>query len=240
MDPAPGLAVRQSHRYALSAELGATYCAVEAIRLRADEIELAVAQVDAFMAETGTRIASWWVTERSTPDDVEDLLLAAGLERVESDYLHAAMLLTSPPPVVTGVEAREVATLEEFCEARRLQRDVFSDPNQAELTDGELAAEYELGLSRMYAAWIDGRIAAAGRAVFTRAGVYLMGGATAPWARGRGAYRAIVRSRWDGAVERGTPALGVGAGPMSRPILERLGFVQVAEFRRLQSVVSRG
>ena len=73
MDPAPGLAVRQSHRYALSAELGATYCAVEAIRLRADEIEVAVAQVDTFMAETGTRIASWWVTERSTPDDVEDL-----------------------------------------------------------------------------------------------------------------------------------------------------------------------
>ena len=52
------------------------------------------------------------------------------------------------------------------------------------------------------------------------------------WARGRGAYRAVVRARWDAAVARGTPALAVGAGPMSRPILERLGFEQVLQFRR--------
>jgi len=49
-----------------------------------------------------------------------------------------------------------------------------------------------------------------------------------------------VRARWDEAVRRGTPALAVGAGAMSRPILERLGFVQVLEFRRLESVASTG
>ena len=38
---------------------------------------------------------------------------------------------------------------------------------------------------------------------------------------------ALVRARWDTAVERGTPALTVGAGSMSRPILERLGFSTV-------------
>ena len=70
-------------------------------------------------------------------------------------------------------------------------------------------------------------MASTGRAVYTRAGGYLLGGATAEWARGRGAYRAVVRARWDAAVERGTPALAVGAGSMSRPILERLGFEQV-------------
>jgi hypothetical protein len=45
--------------------------------------------------------------------------------------------------------------------------------------------------------------------------------------RGRGAYRALVRARWDAAVDRGTPALTVGAESMSRPILARLGFVNV-------------
>ena len=54
----------------------------------------------------------------------------------------------------------------------------------------------------------------------------------------RGAYRAVVRARWDEAVRRGTPALAVGAGQMSRPILERLGFEQVLQFRRLESVRS--
>jgi predicted acetyltransferase len=67
-----------------------------------------------------------------------------------------------------------------------------------------------------------------------------MGGAVLPEARGRGAYRALVRARWDDAVARGTPALTVGAGPMSEPILRRLGFEQIVQFRRLQSVGSSG
>ena len=55
----------------------------------------------------------------------------------------------------------------------------------------------------------------------------LAGGSTREEMRGRGAYRALVRARWDAAVERGTPALTVGAESMSRPILERLGFIDV-------------
>jgi hypothetical protein len=48
-------------------------------------------------------------------------------------------------------------------------------------------------------------------------------------ARGCGVYRALVRARWDEAVARGTPALVVQAGQMSRPILERLGFETICE-----------
>jgi hypothetical protein len=56
-------------------------------------------------------------------------------------------------------------------------------------------------------------------------------------ARGRGAYRALVRARWDDAAERGTPALIVHAGRMSRPILERLGFQAVAEIDVLEDAL---
>jgi hypothetical protein len=42
-----------------------------------------------------------------------------------------------------------------------------------------------------------------------------------------------VRARWDAAVERGTPALVVQAGRMSRPILDRLGFRTVCTIRAL-------
>jgi hypothetical protein len=237
MEPATGRLLRVSRRYALAGEVGHTYCAVEGIRLREDEIDDAVHDVDAFMHESGTKRASWWLTERSTPADVEEQLLAAGCTRDDADYLHAAMLLTSEPPA-SGIEARAVETFEEFAEARRVSLDAFKNPHIPAPTDEELRRAWAAQSDPTFAAWIDGRIASTGGAMFTRAGAYLMGGATAQWARGRGAYRAVVRARWEAAVERGTPALAVGAGPMSRPILEQLGFVQVLQYRRIESVRS--
>lgn len=223
MRPAPGLRRLVTAPYTITAEAGHAWTAVERLRLRADEVEGAVAAVDAFMREAGTLRASWWVCERSTPDDLEQRLLAAGCSVVDDDYLHAAMVLTREPPAVQGVEARLLETTAERLEALAVQQAVFGV---------DVTSEPE------YAAWIDGRIAAVGRTIWTRVGGYLVGGATAEWARGRGAYRAVVRARWDEAVRRGTPALAVGAGPMSKPILERLGFEQVLQFRRLESVRS--
>jgi hypothetical protein len=236
MEPAPGRLLRVTDGYALSADLGQTWAAVERIRLSEDELAAAIADVDGFMRESGTERASWWLTERSTPG--EEALLAAGLQRDEADYLHAAMVLTTEPPLSDGVEVRRVATLEEYAESRRLAVDAFANPHQRSPSDDELAAEWERRADPIFAAWVDGRMASVGRAIYTRAGGYLMGGSTAAWARGRGAYRAVVRARWDEAVRRGTPALVVGAGSMSRPILERLGFKQVLQFRRLESVRS--
>src|SRR5947208_3118726 len=68
---------------------------------------------------------------------------------------------------------------------------------------------------------------------FSEHGVTLFGGATLPEARGRGAYRALVRARWDDAVARGTPLAVTDAGSQSRPILARLGFREVCTIRAL-------
>jgi hypothetical protein len=236
LEPAPGRLLRSRDGYVLSADFGQTWAQVERIRLGEQELGSAIADVDAFMRESGTERASWWLTERSTPG--EAAFLAAGLQRVEGDYLHAAMTLTTEPPEVAGVEVRPIRTLEEFVESRKLGIDAFASPHQRRPSDEELAAEWEQQADPIFAAWLDGRMASVGRAIYTRAGGYLMGGSTAAWARGRGAYRAVVRARWDEAVRRGTPALAVGAGAMSRPILERLGFEQVLQFRRLESVRS--
>jgi hypothetical protein len=236
LEPAPGRLLRLTDGYALSADFGHTWAQVERIRLREDELPAAIADVDAFMYESGNERASWWLTERSTPD--ETAFLAAGLQRVEGDYLHAAMVLATEPPAVEGLEVRQIDNLEEYVESRRLALEAFDNPHQRDPSDEELAAEWEHQVDPTFAAWLDGRMASTGRAIYTRAGGYLMGGSTAAWARGRGAYRAVVRARWDEAVRRGTPALAVGAGPMSRPILERLGFEQVLQFRRLESVRS--
>lgn len=55
----------------------------------------------------------------------------------------------------------------------------------------------------------------------------LWGGAVLPTHRGRGLYRALVAGRARYAAARGHHFLTVDAGPMSRPILERLGFVHL-------------
>ena len=236
LEPAPGRSLRITDSFALSSDFGNTWAQVERVRLRENELAQAIADVDAFMHESGPERASWWLTERSTPR--EDAFLAAGLHRLEEDYLFAAMVLTSEPPAAEGIEVRQVETLDEYVESRRLALAAFADPRQRKPTDEDLAAEWAHSVDPIFVAWVDGRMASTGRAIYTRAGGYLLGGSTAEWARGRGAYRAVVRARWDEAVRRGTPALVVGAGPMSRPILERLGFEQVLEFRRLESVRS--
>ena len=55
----------------------------------------------------------------------------------------------------------------------------------------------------------------------------LFGGSTLPEHRGRGLYRALVAARARRARAHGKRFLSVDAGPMSAPILERLGFVQL-------------
>src|SRR5207237_6582272 len=85
-----------------------------------------------------------------------------------------------------------------------------------------------------FVATLDGRPAAAATALPSTRGVFLIAGATAPWARGHGLYRALVRARWDYAVERGTPVLVTQANPAtSYPILKRLGFEDVCEITRV-------
>jgi GNAT superfamily N-acetyltransferase len=97
----------------------------------------------------------------------------------------------------------------------------------------EFSAERETGVTVAFLAYLDGRPVACGRAAFCDRGGQLFAGATLPEARGRGAYRALVRARWDEAVRRGTPALVTQAAPMSEPILRRLGFEEVTRLRRL-------
>ena len=85
----------------------------------------------------------------------------------------------------------------------------------------------------MHAAWLDGELVSAGTCAPTPLGLLLFGGATLSSVRGRGAYRALLRARWDEAVARGTPALITQGGSMSRPILERLGFEPVGHVHML-------
>ena len=60
----------------------------------------------------------------------------------------------------------------------------------------------------------------------------LWGGSTLETKRGRGCYLSLLAVRLQEAEARGVKYLTVDASPMSRPILERYGFIQIAEATR--------
>jgi len=173
----------------------------------------------------------WWIGSSATPPGLADRLLALGLKREKE--LTAAMACVAAPPRAEGVPARRVETLEEYSAAHRIAHEAFgaSDDERRrwlEIEPARWQAEQGDSHAFTYLAWVDGEPVGSARGIFQPAGVLCIGGAVLEQARGRGAYRALVRARWDDAVAAGTPALVVQAGDMSRPILERSGFVRVA------------
>jgi hypothetical protein len=177
--------------------------------------------------------ALWFVPEAASPAGLAQRLLALGMRPSDfpgADARSAQMVcLEAPPPGPPAVVARPAATFEEFLQARLVVADSVGFDEATRKGVVEEAEHYwpfqsQPGAVDAFVALVDGEVVGYGGARFGRAAVYLAGGGTRPDRRGLGAYRALVRARWDAAVERGTPILTVGAGPMSRPILERLGF----------------
>ena len=241
MESTAGAAVVSTPRFVVVADLDGVWAAVERIRLQDGAAAEAVAEVRAILEPTGTRVASWWISDRSTPVDVEAQLIGAGLQIVPRDYRLDGLLATAPPPLgPPEVEVRRVDDVAGWIEVRSMQQETFDNPPERRSTPEVLAREFERTHAVLFGAWLDGELVAAGAAAPTSRGMLLWGGATRPEARGRGCYRALVRARWDEAVRRGTPALTVSANEQSGPILRRLGFENVLSFRRLEDVLSWG
>jgi GNAT superfamily N-acetyltransferase len=204
-----------------------------ALRLRlGSDVETVVEDVRDWFRERGRRELTWIVTDSSTPSDLRERLLALGAQPDADEPIMAGMVLTRAPAAVEGIEVRPVETFEEYAAVRELGWDLLGMSEDARTEPrGRLQAswaEYEEVDIVNFAAFVDGRVVAAGGIQFTPYGAYLAGGSTHPDYRGRGCYRALVRARWDAVVKRGTPLVAVQAGKMSKPILERLGFRQIA------------
>jgi hypothetical protein len=204
-------------------------------RFRADELDEVRAEIHARVRERGRTACSWEVGSHATPEDLVDRLLALGLVDDEPTPLAVGMVLTEPPPeALTDVEVRRVETSEEAFAAERIAAVAFgmlppAAPKPFRPDPRNL----------VYLAYVDGEPVARGSASFGEHGVTLFGGSTLPEARGRGAYRALVAARWRDAAARGTPLVVTQAGPMSRPILARLGFREVCEIRILLDLFDR-
>ena len=202
-------------------------------RVEEGGIERLVGAVRELLRAEGREKALWMVAEAAEPPELAERLLALGMKHGDvpgAEERHAEMVcLSEPPPGPPGVVAREAETLDEFLAGMLAIADAFADTEDARKAIEERAEKLwsfrgAVGDNVAFVALAGDDVIAFGSARFGRTAVYLGGAGTHPDHRGRGAYRALVRARWDAAVERGTPVLTIGAGAMSRPILERLGF----------------
>jgi hypothetical protein len=229
----PGSERIDTGRYTLCLGPGSTWNTVQRQRFPLEELDEVLAEVRAALRERG-RTQTQWEVGSSAPEGLVQALLERGILPDKEPYAVALVLTDEPPPAADGLVARPVETFEEYAAANAVQWEAF------EMSDKEIAESREL-LPRLYretpnvthAVWLDGEVVCAGTAAPSEHGLLLYGGATLPRARGRGAYRALIRARWDDAVTRGTPALITQGGSMSRPILERLGFERVGEVHML-------
>lgn len=236
----PGEERIENDRYVLwmSASSGhAAFTVAQRLRLADDAWESEVAEIRDLCRERKRLPFTWEVGTRATPTDLADRFLEAGMQPFE-EPLAIGMVMTEPPAgrPAGDVEVRLVETPEQLVAAHRIARIGFGmEPEDDDLDEaaGDLESQRELGTWASYLAYLGGEPVAQAQATFTPHGVVMNGGSTLPEARGHGAYRALVRARWDAAVERGTPALVTQAGAMSRPILERLGFRGVCEIQIL-------
>ena len=219
---------------------GADWASVSALNVEPDELAALRDEVRASIPPG--KQYSWWIGPSARPTDAYERLRALGLvePRDRVGTLHALALTDEPAPMPPGVDVHRVDTFDDFAATREVQWEAFAVPEERrEASRARMREDFEeamrIGVPVVYLARLEGRPAATAMAIPSERGIFLIAGSTAPWARGRGLYRALVRARWDDAVGRGTPALITHANPStSYPILKRLGFEDVCTIRRLE------
>jgi GNAT superfamily N-acetyltransferase len=167
-----------------------------------------------------------WKLYGHDPGDLPDRLRAAGLEPEVEEAVLVAETDSIPAPEVEVAIATTPTLVELFT---TLADRVFGHPTAGVRRRLLAALDEERPSMLATVVLARGDAVSGGRIDFAPgtefAGLY--GGVTLPEHRGRGFYRATVAARARLARERRYRWLYVDALPTSRPILERLGFVQI-------------
>lgn len=170
----------------------------------------------------------WKLYDFDRPADLLERLAAKGFRPGDAEALLVlplhegeALLRFAIPPTVRRVT--DEAGIDDIVE---LENGIWGEPHdelgerlKEELSDSDRLA--------VFAVYEEGRMASAAW-MYLHPGTSfcsLWGGSTLSEFRGRGHYRALIAARAQHAWKNGFRMLMVDASPMSRPILERQGFV---------------
>jgi GNAT superfamily N-acetyltransferase len=197
--------------------------------LRDGDLDALIARQRDHFAARGIRV-EWKTYGYDEPTDLVARLEAAGFvaEERETVLVGPVDALSGHPADVDGVTIRETADPADFTAIGVLHSEVWGE-DWTWLADDLRARAARVGPDgfRVLVAEVDGRLVSAAWLVLRPGTEFagLWGGSTLEASRGRGIYRALVARRAAIARDAGYDFLQVDASDMSRPILERLGFV---------------
>ncbi len=193
---------------------------------------LVSATVAHFTAQREVTKVEWKTRGHDHAPGLHEALVGAGFEpeEPESIMLGEARLLAVDVRLPDGVTLRTVTDEADVRAMSAMADEAFGDPVSDERADSLL---HRLTLDDGMELWVaeaDGRMVSAGRlepVPHTEvAGIW--GGSTLePW-RGRGIYRALTAARARSALRLGKTIIHSDSTELSRPILERSGFVKVS------------
>jgi ribosomal protein S18 acetylase RimI-like enzyme len=231
--PGPGARIERAGpvvRHVATAADG--WAAIIGSRLDEASADAAIAEQIRYFAELG-RTFEWKHYAHDLPRDLPRRLIAAGFEAGPEEALMVAETAAlaaeiAPPP---GVRIVTVSGEAGIALLQRVHKEVFGgDHTGLRLELLAQLAEAPDTVAAVVAMAGDLAVSSA-RVEFHRGTEFasLWGGGTLPSFRGRGIYRALVAHRARIAIERGFRYIQVDALPPSRPILERLGFVELSK-----------
>ena len=200
------------------------------IRCTSDEADEVITEARTHFAPRD--LPFMWILDPGTePPDFPDHLAAGGVfPEPHAPAVDVMVLGVEATVEASTFEFRDaLADIESFRAADTVNAEAFGDsPREPGAQERRRLHQLEAGNRRVLLAMVDGEPAAsAGMTLFPPAAAIINGAAVRPKFRGRGIYRAMVAARLAIAREAGIAGLVVWGGPMSAPILRKLGFETV-------------
>ena len=199
--------------------------------LESDSAAAVIAEQVSWFARR-SRQWEWKLYSYDTPADLARRLLAAGFvpEPVEALMIAEISEITIDAPPPPGVQLQPVVDESGVAALVEVHNRVFGGDHSAIGQSLMLALTHRLNTVAAFVAVANGTPISSGRMEFHVDTEFasLWGGGTLPEWRGRGVFRALVARRAALAAEKGFRYLQVDASADSRPILERMGFEQLA------------
>lgn len=199
-------------------------------RLAESDTAAAVGEQAAFARSTGIEL-EWKVYGHDEPRGLANVLQNAGFV---ADPQETFMVFDLSRELPDGA-ADDAVEIRQVVDAAGVDDFIAVGDAAFGRTHGAKAETYVRSLGdpalALFVAYRGGRAVSAGRLQMPegRSFASLWGGGTAPEHRGLGIYRALVAHRARAARRRGYRYLTVDAAAMSRPILERLGFMPLTD-----------